>query len=88
MPYITSIERSALARGESRGESRKAREDVLEVLEVRFEAVPETIVEAVNQIEDRAVLKSLLRQAITIATLEEFQGLLPSQAEEGDSPES
>jgi len=55
---------------------------------VRFEAVPETIANAVNQIEDGAVLKSLLRQAITIATLEEFQALLPSQAENEDSPES
>ncbi|MFP4300319.1 MAG: hypothetical protein ACLFT0_21120, partial [Spirulinaceae cyanobacterium] len=50
MPYVTSIERSAQARGESRGELRKARESVLEVLEVRFEVVPETIANAVNQI--------------------------------------
>ncbi len=84
MPYITSIERFGIARGELR----KAREYVLEVLQVRFEAVPETIANAVNQIEDGAVLKSLLRQAITIATLEEFQALLPSQAENEDSPES
>jgi len=81
MPYITSIERFALARGESRGELRKARESVLEVLEVRFEVVLETIVEAVNQIEDTALLKSLHRQAITIATLEEFQALLPQPVE-------
>ncbi|MFP4007603.1 MAG: hypothetical protein ACLFV6_06270 [Spirulinaceae cyanobacterium] len=78
MPYVTSIERSAQARGESRGELRKARESVLEVLEVRFEVVPETIANAVNQIEDTALLKSLHRQAITIASLEEFQTLLPS----------
>ena len=88
MPYVTSIERFARARGQEEGELSKARESVLEVLQVRFEAVPETIANAVNQIEDGAVLKSLLRQAITIATLEEFQALLPSQAENEDSPES
>jgi len=80
MPYVTSIERFGIARGR--------REDIIEVLEVRFEAVPETIVEAVNQINDTALLKSLLRQAITIATLEEFQTLLPPQAENEDSSES
>jgi hypothetical protein len=84
MPYVTSIERFALARGELR----KAREYVLEVLQVRFEAVPETIVEAVNQIEDEAVFKSFLRQAITVATLADFQALLPPQVEDGDSSES
>ncbi len=77
MPYITSIERFALARGRTE----EARESVLEVLEVRFEVVLETIVEAVNQIEDTALLKSLHRQAITIATLEEFQALLPQPVE-------
>ncbi|MFP4008385.1 MAG: hypothetical protein ACLFV6_10335 [Spirulinaceae cyanobacterium] len=84
MPYITSIERFALARGALLN----AREAVIEALHVRFEAVPETIVEAVNQIEDGAVLKGLHRQAITVATLTDFQGLLPSQAEDGDSSES
>ncbi|MFP4008384.1 MAG: transposase [Spirulinaceae cyanobacterium] len=84
MPYVTSIERFALARGALLN----AREAVIEALHVRFEAVPETIVEAVNQIEDGAVLKSLLRQAITVATLAEFQALLPSQAEDNNSPES
>jgi len=83
MPYVTSIERFAIARGREEGELLKARENVLEVLEVRFEAVPETIVEIVNQIEDTALLKSLLRQAITIATLEEFQTLLPSLENRG-----
>jgi len=80
MPYVTSIERFGIARGR--------REDIIEVLEVRFEAVPETIVEAVNQINDTALLKSLHRQAITIATLEEFQTLLPPQAENEESSES
>lgn len=83
MPYVTSIERFALARGALL----KAREDVLEVLEVRFEAVPETIAEAVNQIEDGAVLKGLHRQAITVATLADFQGLLPPSGEDNDSSE-
>jgi len=83
MPYVTSIERFAQARGESLGRTTEVRENVLEVLEVRFEAVPETIVEIVNQIEDTALLKSLLRQAITIATLEEFQTLLPSLENRG-----
>ncbi|MEC4806417.1 MAG: transposase [Jaaginema sp. PMC 1079.18] len=88
MPYVTSIERFALARGESRGALLNSRESVLEVLQVRFEEVPEAIAEAVNQIEDLEVLKGLLRQAITVATLADFQALLPPQAQEGNSSES
>jgi hypothetical protein len=81
MPYVTSIERSALARGREEGREegvlQNAREDVIEVLQVRFETVPESLVEAVNQISDATVLKQLLRQAITIATRDDFQSLLP-----------
>lgn len=72
MPYVTSVER--LARIE--GLVQKGREDVIEVLEVRFEALPNELVEKINQIEDLELLKTLLRQAITIGSLAEFQGIL------------
>jgi hypothetical protein len=68
MPYITSVER--LARQE--GIIQKGREDVLEVLEVRFGEVPPQIVQKVNFIEDPATLKTLLREAIAIGAIEQF----------------
>lgn len=72
MPYITSIER--LARQE--GVLQKGREDVIEVLEVRFSELPLDLVESINQIEDLELLKTLHRQAITIGSLAEFQAIL------------
>ena len=69
MPYVTSIER--LARQE--GVLQKGREDVIEVLEVRFSDLPSDLVEKINQIEDLGLLKTLHRQAITIGSLAEFQ---------------
>jgi hypothetical protein len=68
MPYITSVER--LARQE--GIIQKGREDVLEVLEVRFGEVPPQIVQKVNFIEDPATLKTLHREAIAIGAIEQF----------------
>ncbi len=72
MPYVTSFER--LARQE--GILQKAREVVIEVLEVRFEALPSELIEKINQIEDLELLKTLHRQGITIGSLDEFQELL------------
>ncbi|MDB9313190.1 hypothetical protein PN462_08765 [Spirulina sp. CS-785/01] len=68
MPYITNVERFAL----ERGKRQKSREDIFEVLQVRFESIPNELVEAINQIEDDSSLTNLLRQAITINSLEDF----------------
>lgn len=72
MPYVTSVER--LARIE--GILQKGREDVIDVLTIRFSDVPPSLVEAINQIEDPSRLTTLHRQAITIGSLAEFQGFL------------
>jgi hypothetical protein len=72
MPYILSFERRAL-QARQEGILQSSREDLLEVLRVRFENVPNLLEEAINQIEDDLALKTLLRQAITIGSLEEFQ---------------
>ena len=65
-----------LSRMELRGIVKTARESVIEVLETRFEDVPQPIQEAINQIEDIPRLKQLHKQALMIASLAEFQQLL------------
>jgi hypothetical protein len=72
MPYVTSFER--LARQE--GILQKGREDVIDVLTIRFEDVPPSLIEEINQIEDSSRLTTLHRQAITIGSITEFQGNL------------
>ncbi|NEP50586.1 MAG: hypothetical protein F6K65_17980 [Moorea sp. SIO3C2] len=76
MPYVTSIERLARQEGIEEGILQTSRETLLEVLQVRFEDVPRELVEKINQIESVSVLKTLHRQGITIASVEEFQGWL------------
>ena len=76
MPYVTSIERLARQEGMSEGVLQQRREDVLEVLEVRFSDLPSDLVDSINQIEDLELLKTLHRQAITIGSLAEFQAVL------------
>ena len=80
MPYITSVERIGMERGLQQGLLEDGREMILEALDERFgEEVPSFISNAVNQIENRDTLKSLLRYAIRCVSLEEFKQALNGQ---------
>ncbi|MDB9411298.1 hypothetical protein [Microcystis aeruginosa] len=72
MPYITSVERM----GMEKGMIQKARESVIDDLEIRFENVPSELVNKISQIQDTSLLKNLLRQAITLDSISDFQGYL------------
>ncbi|NET62706.1 MAG: hypothetical protein F6K47_43445 [Symploca sp. SIO2E6] len=76
MPLLSHMEVRGMQRGIKQGTVQTARESVLEVLTVRFEVVPPEVIEAINQIEDVSVLKQLLREAIAISSMVEFQQLL------------
>jgi hypothetical protein len=75
MPYITSIERSGI----EKGMLKNARESVIEVLETRFENVPESITNTLYQISNIQQLKQLHKKAILIESLESFVNLLSSE---------
>ncbi|MCE2720129.1 MAG: transposase [Dolichospermum sp.] len=85
MRYVTSIERLAkqegieegLQEGRQLGVIQSSQDSVIEVLETRFGQVPITIINAVNNINDSSVLKTLLKRAISIPSLAEFEQLLP-----------
>ena len=68
MPYITGFERDGMVKN--------AREDILEVLEARFEAVPVELSDRIGSIDDQALLKQLLRRAATMPSVEAFQQTL------------
>ena len=80
MPYVTSGERIGMRKGLEQGLQQgflvEGREMVLEVLDERFGEVSFDISNAVNKIEEREMLKSLLRCAIRCASLEEFEQAL------------
>ena len=68
MPYITSVERIVMRRGVLQ----TAREDVITILEARFEEVPSPLMETIHRLEDPTLLKTLLRRAATLGSVEEF----------------
>jgi predicted transposase/invertase (TIGR01784 family) len=59
--------------GIQQGEINKAREDVIEVLIIKFSEVPESIVSAVNEVVDPARLKEMHREAVRTESLEAFE---------------
>ena len=58
--------------GIQQGAIQSTREAVIDNLAVRFEAVPEPIIEAIHEINELALLKILHRKAIKVKSLEEF----------------
>ncbi len=54
------------------GMQQNAQEDVIDILEVRFELVPQSIVKTIHQIDDPTILKILHRKAVKVPSLEEF----------------
>ncbi|MBM3235654.1 hypothetical protein FJZ31_05085 [Candidatus Poribacteria bacterium] len=73
MAYITNFERLAIEKGEQSGMLRDARELVMDALEVKFGAVSADILDKVQKIQEREVLRQLHRQAILAPSLEEFR---------------
>ena len=61
MPYATTPER--LVRYEY----------IIEVLKIRFGEVPNELVDAITDVLDSELLKTLHRQAVTIESLSDFQ---------------
>ena len=65
-----------LEQGLERGTLQTQRENILELLQVRFGEVPQSVVEAVNRLEEITTLKQLLRQTISVGSIAEFEQLL------------
>lgn len=73
MPLVSPWEQRAMARGHDQGVLENAREAVAEVLTLRFGDVPPSLAEQVEQLDDPAELKNLLRRATTADSLDEFE---------------
>jgi hypothetical protein len=67
--------------GKKLGALQNRRDDIKEVLKIRFGEIPLEIEAALNQISDLSVLKEKLKIAVTVNSIEEFQQtLLDKQA--------
>jgi hypothetical protein len=74
MPYVTSIERLGI----QTGRLTSCQKHIIDILEIRFEVVPSPLRETINKLEDINQLENLLKQAVTIASLADFQQLINS----------
>ena len=59
--------------GREEGLTKATRDDIVEILEARFKRVPTSVQKRLKTIDDRKSLKTLLRQAATVASVKEFE---------------
>jgi len=76
MPYITTAERIGREEGMEAGMLADAREMVLEALDIKFNKVPEDINDVIRRLNNRLMLKKLLRSAIQSKDLQGFRNTI------------
>ena len=73
MKFINCVEEHYMEKGMEKGMLADAREMVAEVISARFSQILEKIVKAISTIEDRNILKELLKKAVLTRSLEQFE---------------
>ena len=76
VPLLSNIEIRAI----ERTTKTTRREDIIKLLQKRFGNLPESLVENINQIDEIAVLESLVVETIGVNSPEDFQQLIDSQS--------
>ena len=83
MPYITSVERIGIKKGFEQGIEQGVQQgcqlQILETLDERFGDIPSSISDDIRQIEDHSQLRTLQRQAIRSASIDDFRQQLRNQ---------
>lgn len=74
MPYVTSVERLAMAEGKAKGKA----ETILLVLETRFGPISESLSSAIRGVTDSDRLTEFARLAAVTPSLAEFEGTILS----------
>ncbi|NEO56278.1 MAG: hypothetical protein F6K54_26255 [Okeania sp. SIO3B5] len=69
-------------RGMEKGAKKARIQDIIDLLQVRFLSVPETLVETLNNIEDLTRLKQLHIETIRVNSMAEFEKLIPDNSSE------
>ena len=65
-----------IQQGDSQGQLKRARKAVNDVLEVRFDIVPRSIIHEIDRIEDVQVLEKLHRKSVNVKDFKEFRSIL------------
>ena len=65
-----------MQQGMQQGMLQTARDNVLDILEVRFETVPQSILKRLKEINNPDILKMLLKKAIRSSSMDEFRKIM------------
>ncbi len=76
MPYVTEWEERGIEKGIEKGSINATKQNLEIVLSERFGQVPEDVLNAVRKLEDQSRLQTLLRAAVKVSSLQEFQAAL------------
>ncbi len=76
MTVAEQLIQKGVQQGVQQGEVKKAREDVVNVLEIRFGDMSLSLKEKLAGICDQAILEDLLRKAVTVASLTEMEEII------------
>ena len=88
MPYITSAERIGIEKGRDTGQLLNAREMLLEALDARFSNnTPADIKKQIQALNNKILLKRLLRSTIESKDIEEFRQSMKDLASETETAE-
>ena len=73
MPLLSNME----LRGMKIGALQNRRDDIKTILSLRFGAISSDVQDFLDQSSDLALLEEILKLAVTVNSLEDFQQLLP-----------
>lgn len=75
-----------LEKGIQQGELQTAREDVLEILQIRFGELSKLLVKTIKRIDNLTLLKRLLKKAVIIESVALFEQFLADQLPDAETP--
>lgn len=64
-----------IQKGHRLGRLEKSREAVLDILNVRFEHIPDTIIKTITDLNDLLLLETLLKKSVLVSSPDEFLAL-------------
>lgn len=73
MPLLINIERRGIETGKEIGAKETRKQDMIKVLQNRFDHVPETLIKIINQFDDMSILEQLFIASIKINSLSDSQ---------------
>ena len=89
MPYITSVERRGFEKGYQQGFQqgflKGGKDNIILLLEVRFEDVAQELKQIIEKLDDIELLGKLFAQAATTPSLDEFESFVSQNVTDDES---